>query len=162
MTIAKVRIRKAGRSDAKSFLALVDALADYEKLKRPTAAARKRLIRDGFGTKKRFDAFLAFVGDEPAGYIIIFETYSSFLALPTLFLEDLFVLPGFRKQKIGWKLIQKCVQEAKRRGCGRMEWMVLDWNKLAINFYEKLGATRLKAWLPYRLSREDFDKILKR
>lgn len=159
-TMSRIVIRRAVKRDASAFLTLVNALADYEKLKRPTPAARKRLILDGFGKKRRFDALLAFADQKPVGYAIIFETYSSFLALPTLYLEDLFILPEYRKQKIGWQLFRTCVQEAKSRGCGRMEWVVLDWNTLAINFYDQLGAKRLKAWLPYRLSRNEYNRVL--
>lgn len=146
--------------DSKAFLSLVDALADYEKLKRPTKAAKARLLNDAFGRKKKITALLAFMDKKAVGYAIFFETYSSFLALPTLYLEDLFILPEFRKQQVGRALFRSCVAEARKRSCGRMEWMVLDWNQLAIGFYEKLGATRLAGWLPFRLRREDFGKIL--
>ncbi len=154
-------IRRARRNDAKSFLTLIDALADYEKLKRPTRAAQARLIRDGFGKKKRFDSFLAFCDGAAVGYIIIFETYSSFKALPTLYLEDLFVLPEYRGKKIGLKLFQTCVKEAIRRKCGRLEWVVLDWNKLALRFYDKLGAKHMKEWYTYRLTNDQFADLLK-
>ena len=152
-------IRRAARRDARALLTLIDALADYEKLRRPTRAARERLIRDGIGAKRRFDAYLAFSGGVPVGYAIIFETYSSFLALPTLYLEDLFVLPEYRKQKIGLTLFRRCIAEAERRGCGRMEWVVLDWNKSAIRFYERLRARHLKEWYTYRIERKQFGRL---
>ena len=144
-------IRRATKKDGKQLLSLVNALADYEKLKRPSRAACARLLRDAFGKRKRIDVYLAFVDKQAVGYAIFFETYSSFLALPTLYLEDIFVLKEFRKLKIGYKLFQKVLAEAKRRGCGRMEWSVLDWNKLAINFYDKIGARQMKEWLLYRI-----------
>lgn len=147
----RITIRPVRKSDGKAFLSLIDALADYEKLKRPSRAARGRLLKDGFGKRKRFGSLLAFVGKQPVGYAIFFETYSSFLARPTLYLEDIFVLPEFRKKKIGLKLFRTCLAEAKRRRCGRMEWMVLDWNINAIRFYRKLGASYMKAWHLYRL-----------
>ena len=155
----KLIIRPARKSDGKVFLSLINSLADFEKLHRPTKPACRRLLRDGFGRKKRFYAFLAFVGKKPVGYAIIFETYSSFLALPTLYLEDIFVLPEYRSKKIGLKLFQKCVDEAQRRGCGRMEWVVLDWNKKAIRFYKKLGARHLKEWFTFRLERKQFKRL---
>lgn len=154
-------IRRTRRTDAKSLLLLIDALADYEKLKRPTRIAKERLIRDGFRKKKRFDSYLAFCDGVPVGYIIIFETYSSFKALPTLYLEDLFVLSEYRNKKIGLKLFQTCVKEAIRRGCGRLEWVVLDWNKLALRFYDTLGAKHLKEWYTYRLDRKQFSRLLR-
>lgn len=152
-------IRKATRRDGRSLLGLIDALADYEKLKRPTRAARARLLRDGLGPKRRFDAYLAFAGRVPVGYAIVFETYSSFLALPTLYLEDLFVLPAYRKRKIGLALFRTCAAEARERGCGRMEWVVLDWNVSAIRFYDRLGARHLKEWYTYRLDRRQLRRF---
>jgi GNAT superfamily N-acetyltransferase len=96
----------------------------------------------------------------PAGYTFVFETYSTFLALPTLFLEDLFVLPEYRSRKAGSALFRAMVREAHDRGCGRMEWSVLDWNQLAIDFYERYGARRLREWQSYRLLRADMAQIL--
>ena len=131
---------------------LVDALADYEKLRRPGRSARVRLIRDGFSKRRRFDPYLVFVRGVPAGYAIVFETYSSFLAKPTLYLEDIFILPEHRGKGAGLKLFRHCVGEARRRKCGRMEWCVLDWNKSAIRFYDRAGAKQMKSWLLYRLA----------
>jgi GNAT superfamily N-acetyltransferase len=153
-------IRKATANDADAILMLVDALADYEKLDPPDAAAKQRLIRDYAGEKPRFDAYLAECDGQPAAYAFVFETYSSFLALPTLYLEDLFVLPAYRSRGVGYALIREMIAEAKRRGCGRMEWTVLDWNQLAIDFYERLGAQHKKEWHLYRLVHADFDRIL--
>ncbi len=147
-----IRIRPATKRDGNNFLSLIDALADFEKLSRPSLQARRRLLRDAFGKTKRFDAFLATVGVKPVGYAIIFETYSSFLALPTLYLEDIFVLPAYRKRRIGLRLFRRCLAEARRRHCGRMEWVVLDWNKHAIRWYKKLGARAMKEWLLYRIT----------
>ena len=93
-------------------------------------------------------------------YAIVFETYSSFLALPNLYLEDIFVLVDYRRAGVGYHLFKHCAHEAYRRGCGRMEWMVLDWNQSAIDFYERLGARRLKEWIPYRLTREEMKIVL--
>lgn len=155
-------IRKATRNDGKTVLSLINALASFEKLKRPSPAARKRLLKDAFGRKKRFEVFLAELDNKAVGYAIIFETYSSFLALPTLYIEDIFVLPEYRRRKIGVLLFRRCVEEAAQRGCGRMEWMVLDWNVNAIRFYERLGARQLTEWLPFRLERKQFASLLKK
>ena len=135
-------------ADAEAILQLVDALADYESLPRPAAAAKQRLVAD---MNKRFDAWIAEVDGASAGYAFVFETYSSFLALPTLYLEDLFVLPEYRSRKVGLALFNEVLEEAKRRGCGRMEWSVLDWNELAINFYKRAGASHMKEWHCYRI-----------
>jgi len=157
-----IRIRKVRRADAPRLLSLIDALADFEKLDRPSPAARKRLTRDCSGRGKRFHAFLAFSGRRAVGYAIFFETYSSFLALPTLYLEDLFVLPDERGRGTGRKLFRACLDEARRRGCGRMEWVVLDWNIRAIRFYRGMGARHLRRWHTYRLDRKQFDRLLSR
>jgi GNAT superfamily N-acetyltransferase len=155
-----IQIRSATASDADAWLSLIDALADYEKLERPDAAARQRLLLDAFGEKPRTEVYLAEAEGSVVGYAITLFTYSSFLALPTLYLEDLFVLESHRGQGAGYRLFTHCVEEAHRRGCGRMEWQVLDWNRLAIDFYERLGARQMKEWLPYRMVREDMEALL--
>ncbi len=160
MPDSSILIRPAVRDDAPALLALVDALADYEHLPPPDAAARQRLIRDCLGERPRIHALLAFAGDRPAGYAFHFETYSSFLALPTLYLEDLFVLSEFRGMKIGYRLFMTLVEEAWRRGCGRMEWTVLDWNSLARDFYKSLKARHMKEWELHRLIRDDMEELL--
>jgi GNAT superfamily N-acetyltransferase len=155
-----VRVRPATRDDAHSILSLVRGLAAYEKLEPPDAEAEARLIRDMFSTPPRIQAFLGECDGIAAGYAFVFETYSSFLALPTLYLEDLFVLPEYRGRKLGFALFTAMVAEAHRRGCGRMEWSVLEWNRLAIDFYERLGARELKEWRVYRLLRADMENIM--
>lgn len=150
-----VKIRQAQKEDVETVLSLIDALADYESLSRPDAAARERLAGHGFGPKPKFEVYLAELDGKAIGYTITFETYSSFLARPTFYLEDLFVLPEYRKLKAGLALFKNCVRLARQRECGRMEWQVLDWNENAIRFYERLGAKRLKEWLPYRLDMAD-------
>lgn len=155
-------IRKATSHDADAILSLIDALAAYEKLEPPDAAAKQRLIRDMSGDRPRFETYLAEVDGRAVGYTFIFETYSSFLALPTFFLEDFFVLPEYRSRKIGFALFRAMVAEAHRRGCGRMEWVVLDWNQLAIDFYERVGAHHLHDWKTYRLTRDDMEGIVEK
>jgi GNAT superfamily N-acetyltransferase len=157
-----VHVRPAVREDTPAILALVRGLAEYEKLPPPDADAEARLIHDMFSSPPRIQAFLGECDGVPAGYAFVFETYSSFLALPTLYLEDLFVLPAFRGKKLGYALFAAMVAEAHRRGCGRMEWSVLKWNQLAIDFYEKLGAKELKEWSVYRLVRADMEQIIGR
>jgi GNAT superfamily N-acetyltransferase len=148
-------LRRAVREDFAGLLRLIVALADFEKLTPPDAEASRRLVEDGFGERPRFESWLAFVDGEsqPVGYALCFETYSSFLARPVLFLEDIFVLPGYRGRGIGTALLNLCINLAAQRGCGRMEWVCLDWNTKAQCVYEKLGARRLAEWFPYRLDR---------
>ena len=141
-------------------LALIDALAAYEKLEPPDAKARERLINDMGGERPRFEAYLAETDGAAIGYAFVFETYSSFLAQATLYLEDIFVLPSYRRQRVGYMLFKEMVAEAYRRGCGRMEWTVLDWNRLAIDFYQRNGARHMKEWHLYRLTRDEMKNIL--
>jgi GNAT superfamily N-acetyltransferase len=160
VSTAAILVRPATVADAEAWLSLIDALADYEKLARPDAEARQRLLIDAFGERPRTEVYLAEAESRVVGYAITLFTYSSFLALPTLYLEDLFVLESYRGCGAGYRLFAHCVEEAHRRGCGRMEWQVLDWNRPAIEFYEKLGARQMKEWLPYRMVREDMEALL--
>ena len=144
-------VRTATRDDAAALLALVDALADYEKLTRPDAPARERLIQDGFGPAPRFSVLIAEAAGAPAGYALYFETYSSFLARPTLYLEDLFVRPEMRGRGVGLHLFRAVAAAAMERGTARLEWAVLRWNQLAIDFYDRNGGTPMDDWLHYRL-----------
>jgi len=157
--VPEIVVRAATASDADTLLSLVDALADYEKLDRPTPEARERLKLDAFGPNPRIRTYIAELDGTPVAYAITFDAYSSFLALPTLYLEDIFVLPEYRRHGVGRAFFRFLAGEAVRRGCGRMEWAVLDWNQLAIDFYEKLGARRLKEWYVYRLTSEQLRKI---
>ena len=157
--MAAPTIRPATSADGETFLTLVDALADYEKLNRPSPEARQRLLSDAFGERPRISVFLGEMEGQAVAYAIVLETYSSFLALPTLYLEDLFVIPGARRHGMGRAFFQALAAEAVRRGCGRMEWVVLDWNQLAIDFYEKLGARRMSEWYTYRLDADQLHEV---
>jgi GNAT superfamily N-acetyltransferase len=152
-------VRRAAPGDAEALLGLIDALADYEKLERPAPDARDRLVRDTFGPAPRVAVLLAEGDDGLAGYALFFETYSSFLARPTLWLEDLFVRPAQRGGGHGLRLFRAVAGEARRRGCGRMEWNVLKWNQLAIDFYDRLGATPITEWQTYRLDAGALDTV---
>ncbi len=160
MSTASVRPARAG--DVDRVLELVDALADYEQLPRPDAEARARLRRDGFGPAPRFSLLVGELDGVIAGYALFFETYSSFLARPTLYLEDLFVHPDRRRGGLGLALFRAVAAEAVRRQCGRMEWSVLTWNQLAIDFYERLGAVRMEEWRTFRLTGEALDAVAQR
>jgi GNAT superfamily N-acetyltransferase len=157
--LTAVIVRAATPADATAFLELVDGLAEYEKLPPPDDAAKQRLVRDAFSDPPRFHLLLAEVDQKVVGYAVWFPTYSTFLALPSLYLEDIFVLPSARGHGAGLALFRACAAEAVRLGCGRMEWNVLDWNKPSIDFYERLGARRLQAWLPYRLEGEALTNV---
>ena len=154
-----ITVRKAEAADADLLIGLILGLAEFEKLPPPDAPAQQRLINDAFGPQPRFEVFLAEIGGQVAGYAFTFETYSTFLARPTLYLEDLFVLPEYRGHKVGYALMLYLASEAVRRGCGRMEWVVLDWNTHAQEFYDRLGALHLSDWYFYRLDQEGLERL---
>jgi GNAT superfamily N-acetyltransferase len=112
--------------------------------------------------RKRVHVFVAASGNELLGYAFYFYTYSSFLARPTLYLEDIFVSEKSRRNGIGEALFMSCVREAVRQGCGRMEWQVLTWNRTAIRFYRKLRAKRTDDWHSFRLDRETMQRLSER
>lgn len=155
-----MEIRFARPDDSEQILGLILALAEYEKLTPPDAAAQERLIRDAFAARPRFEILVADFDGKLIGYAFFFETYSTFRALPTLYLEDLFVLSDYRKQRAGYHLFMRLVEEADTRGCGRLDFQVLDWNQLARDFYHRLGVQYLENWCPYRLDREQFGTLL--
>lgn len=156
----QLTIRRANANDADTVLQLIKALAEFENLPPPDAAARARFMEHGFGERSKFEAYLAEWDGTPAGYAILFETYSTFLLRPTLYLEDLFVLNDYRGRGIGKHLLRHCVALARERECGRMEWTCLDWNKRAQEVYEGLGARRMSEWYLYRLTQEDIAKLV--
>ena len=159
-TKVNIEIKQAEQKDKEELFFLLSALADYEKLPRPDKEAQKRLEKDIFGESPKAYVCLSKVNEKAVGYAFYFFTYSSFLAKPTFYLEDIFVLPEYRSLGIGKALFKQCVQVAIDEDCGRMEWHVLDWNQLAIDFYKKNGAMHIKEWHPFRLERKDFDKIV--
>lgn len=132
-------------------------LAEFEKLAPPDAAALRRYAKHGFGGKRYFRILVAEEGGGKRGqtpflgYAFYFFTYSTFLAKPTLYLEDLFVLPEHRKRGIGAALLRALARIAVAEGCGRMEWVVLDWNRNAMRFYRGLGAKELAEWRLFRM-----------
>ena len=154
-------VRKATPADGDLLCELISALADYEKLPRPEPEARARLVRDAFSPMPRFDAWFGELHGRAVGYAISFYTYSTFLALPTFYLEDLFVLPEYRAHKVGKALFLHCARVAYEQGCGRMEWQVLHWNEPAMVFYKHLGGKRMEEWLPYRATRTDLEEMLR-
>ncbi len=159
--MAGIIVRTGKRTDTEQFLGLVQALARFERLEPPSEGGRKRLVDDVF-KRKRVRLLVASKGKRLVGYALYFFSYSSFVAKPTLYLEDLFVLEEYRKLGVGFALFRRCVDLAISSGCGRMEWAVLTWNEKAIRFYDKLGARRLSDWYVYRLDEAGLAKIPKR
>ena len=139
----KVKIRPATTSDAGLLVSLIRAMAVHVRMRQNAVVQEQDLLRDGFGAQPKFRALIAYSGDEPAGYAFFFPWYSSFAGRPSLFLEDLFVLERFRGQGIGVALLRSIARIALDEGCIGLRWEVLDWNRPAIEFYERLGATFL-------------------
>jgi GNAT superfamily N-acetyltransferase len=153
---SSIVIEKVGEETFDDFLALIAELAEYEKLAPPDVEAKQRLRRDCLSDKPKYQAFMGKVGEKYVSYVIFFFTYSSFLALPTLFLEDIYVRGGYRQKGVGKMMFDFIKATAKREGCGRIEFTVLTWNKSAQKFYEKNKAKCLEDWYFYRLVKEDF------
>ena len=148
------RIARATEQDVPLLLKLITALADYERLGSEVVATETRLRQSLFGPRPDAEVILAYAGREPAGFAVWFYTYSTFLGRAGLYLEDLFVLPEWRGRGLGRQLLAYLARVAVARGCGRMEWAVLDWNELAISFYKKVGARAMDDWTVYRLTGE--------
>jgi len=152
-------IRPATVDDVDTLIGLITAFAEFEKLPAPDEGARARLKEHGFGPRPKYEAWIAEWAGQPVAYSIMFETYSTFLARPTLYLEDIFVLPDYRRRGIGKALLHNCFRLADERGCGRMEWACLDWNVRAQTVYEGLGAKHLREWMLYRLTQDEISNL---
>lgn len=147
-------IRSATADDISLILGFIRGLAEYEKLLHEVEATEDKLRATLFPASGRpgAECVLAFADDAPAGFALFFHNYSTFLAKPGLYLEDLFVKPELRGRGIGKALLLHLAKLANARGCGRMEWSVLDWNEPAIAFYESIGARRMREWQICRLT----------
>jgi GNAT superfamily N-acetyltransferase len=148
----EITLRPANATDVGLILQFIRDLAEYEKLTDECVATEETLRASLFGKKPAAESVLAFCDDEPAGFALYFTNFSTFLAKPGLYLEDLFVKPRFRQQGVGRRLLLYLAKLANERGYGRMEWSVLDWNEPAIAFYASLGARPLKEWRICRLT----------
>jgi len=149
-----LQLRPATPADVSTIRALIEALADYEQLRHECIASDALLREALFGARPYAEVVLAEWEGHIAGFALFFHNFSTFLARPGIYLEDLFVRPEHRGRGIGTALLVHLAQLAVTRGCGRLEWSVLDWNVDAIGFYEKLGARAQDAWTVYRVTGE--------
>ncbi len=152
-------VRPLGNQDIAAFLGLIQALADYEQLAGPDDEARERLTRDAMADPPRFRVLLAESEGRIVGYAVYLWLYSTFLARPTLYVEDIFILPQERRNGAGRALMRELAREAVSEDCGRMEWHVLDWNRSAQEFYSSLGAEQIAEWRLVRLNREGLARL---
>ena len=152
-------IRRATVEDTPTILDFIVRLARYERLEHEVVATESLLRETLFGEQAYAEVLLGFVNDEPVGFALYFFNYSTFLAKPGLFLEDLFVDPAYRGRGFGKSLLQRLAQLAVERNCGRMEWNVLTWNAPAIGFYESLDAKPQEQWQTYRLTGDSIARL---
>jgi GNAT superfamily N-acetyltransferase len=146
-----VTITPATPDDVPTIHALIRELAEYEKLLDRVSASEQSLHRDLFGPRPFAEVLIGKLGAEPVGYALFFHSYSTFLAKPGIYLEDVFVKPAARGKGVGKALLRAVARAARDRDCGRVEWSVLNWNTPAIEFYESLGAEPLNEWTTYRM-----------
>ena len=159
---ADIRIEAATASEVPTILRLIRALAEYEKLSDEVVATEDNIRKTLFGDAPEAEAVIAWARDEPVGLAIWFHNYSTFLAQRGLYLEDLFVLPEWRGQGIGKALLVHLAGIAIERGCGRMEWSVLNWNTPAVGFYRSIGAAPMDKWTVYRLAGDALTALARR
>jgi GNAT superfamily N-acetyltransferase len=152
-------IRAARVEDAPIILQLIRDLATYERAPNEVAATEEQLVDVLFGEKPAAEVLLAFEKDAPVGFAVFFHNFSTWLGRPGLYLEDLFVKPDKRGKGYGRALLVDLAKVARDRGCGRMEWAVLNWNEPAIKFYRALGAKPLEEWTVFRLTRDGIAKL---
>ena len=154
-----VEIRFGERSDVPLILRLIKALSVYEKLEDKVVATEDKVEKALFGPRPYAETLIAELDGEPVGFALFFHNFSTFLAQPGIYLEDLFVEPDHRGAGIGRALLARLAEIAIERDCGRLEWAVLDWNKDAIGFYERLGAQPQDEWTVYRLTGEPLRRL---
>jgi GNAT superfamily N-acetyltransferase len=152
-------IRPATAADVPIILELIRALATYERAPNDVTATEDGLSKVLFGEKPAAEVLLAFENETAVGFAVFFHNFSTWLGRPGLYLEDLFVRPEDRGKGYGRALLIHLAKIARDRGCGRMEWAVLDWNEPAIQFYRKLGAKSMDEWTVFRLKRDGIAKL---
>src|SRR5580693_648717 len=157
--MTEIQISPATEADVPAILEMIRELAEYEKLSHVVVATEEQLRDTLFGERPAAEVLLAHVNAEPVGFALFFPNYSTFLAQPGIYLEDLFVKPHARGKGAGLALFIELARIAVVRGCGRVEWSVLDWNGPSIQFYKKLGAVPMDEWTTFRLTSEPLAKL---
>jgi GNAT superfamily N-acetyltransferase len=153
------QIRPATLGDVPTILSLIRDLAQYERAPNEVVATEEGLREVLFGARPAAEVVLALEGKMPVGFAVFFHNFSTWLGRAGLYLEDLFVRPDARGKGYGRALLVHLARIAQERGCGRMEWAVLDWNDPAIQFYRKLGAKPLDEWTVFRLTRDGIARL---
>jgi GNAT superfamily N-acetyltransferase len=153
------RIAPATVDDVPVILGLIRDLAEYEKLADQVTATEADIHKWLFGSGCAAEVAIGYAGAEPAGFALFFQSFSTFLGKPGLYLEDLFVRPEWRNRGLGRQLLRHLARIAVERGYGRMEWSVLDWNELALRVYRSIGAQPMDEWTVYRLTGESLRRL---
>ena len=156
---ADFEIRTARMEDVPVILQLIRDLATYERAPNEVTATEEQLVDVLFGERPAAEVLLAFEGKLPVGFAVYFYNFSTWLGRPGLYLEDLFVKPEKRGKGYGRGLLVELAKIARDRGCGRMEWAVLNWNEPAIQFYRSLGAKPMNEWTVFRLTTDEITKL---
>lgn len=154
-----LQIRSATEADCGLILSLIRKLAVYERLLDAVSATEEAVRQTLFGPQRFAEVLIAEWGGEPAGFALFFHNYSTFLAKPGVYLEDLYVEEHLRGKGIGKALLKRLAALAVERGCGRLEWAVLDWNEPSIGFYKSLGAAPQSEWTTFRLTGESLARL---
>ena len=154
MTSESIRLKPATQDDVPVILQFIKELAEYEKLSQEVVATEDTLRTSLFGARPAAEVVIAYANDAPVGFALYFQTFSTFLGRPGIYLEDLYVTPARRSQGIGRRLLAYVARVAVDRGYGRMEWSVLNWNEPALVVYRKIGARPMDEWTVQRLTGE--------
>ena len=160
-SVPRLEIRSATKSDVPVILSFIKKLADYERLSHEMVATEGMLRKTLFGRQRTAEVAIGYYKKEPVGFVLFFPNYSTFLGQPGLYIEDLFVDESYRRRGFGRALLLYVARLASERGCGRLEWSVLDWNEPAINFYKKLGAIPMSEWTVFRVTGESLVRLAK-
>lgn len=159
--MSETQVRPATPADSSVILEFIRGLARFEKLEHEMVATEALLRRHALGAEPLIHVLIAERGSAPAGFALYFFNFSTFVGLPGLYLEDLFVEPEHRGHGIGKLLLSELARIAVERGCARFEWSVLDWNEQAIGFYQRLGARPMDDWTTYRMTGEALTRLAK-
>lgn len=157
-----LKIRPAVSSDSSTLLGFIRELAEFEKLLHEVKADEEGLRKTLFAESNGAEAVIAEVDGKPAGYALFFKSYSTFLAKPGIYLEDLYVSPKFRSHGIGESVFKYLANLCLERNYGRLEWSVLDWNERAIKFYRQLGAVAMNDWTVQRMDETALRKFIEK
>ena len=160
--MARAEIRPATEDDVPIILSLIRELAEYERLSHEVFATEGLLRESLFGERRGAEVLIACCKGAPAGFALFFHSFSTFLGRSGIYLEDLYVKPEFRGRGIGRALLTHLARLAKERGCGRLEWAVLDWNEPAIKLYKSIGAVPMDEWTVYRVTGEALETLATR